>query len=322
MANSFVDALNQFNSGLKDLAITRATQSAAERVQQIQLGEDNDMKKRQQLSQLGQEVAMTLSGFGADPARIQQVAQTIKPQQFQNANDMYEAGISQGSDELKAGAKDLQAFEQGPALEKMNKQLAAMESRMATGAQTKAGDKLANAETKLFDIWNKNPITKMSQVVAIQRDKIMSAAKQQSAAGDMSMIFGLMRMQDPESTVRDSEYATAENAKGVSEYIRGLYNKAKDGQKLTPMQRADFMKTAQNMYIAQIDQQERLDMTLKNRAKSLGIAPERLPLGEDLFGKGYGRRKNKDGSVSQGVTPQSASDIQTKMDINKYLIEE
>ena len=66
-----------------------------------------------------------------------------------------------------------------------------------------------------------------------------------TAADDMAMIYGFMKMQDPGSTVREGEYATAEQATGVDGRVLQLYNKAKDGTKLTPEMRAEFLATAQ-----------------------------------------------------------------------------
>jgi hypothetical protein len=50
------------------------------------------------------------------------------------------------------------------------------------------------------------------------------------------MIFAWMKMLDATSAVRPSEYATAENARGVPETIRNLHNKLLQGTILTPEQ--------------------------------------------------------------------------------------
>ena len=48
-----------------------------------------------------------------------------------------------------------------------------------------------------------------------------------TAAGDLSLIFKYMKMLDPGSTVREGEFANAENAKGIEDSLRALYNKIK-----------------------------------------------------------------------------------------------
>lgn len=61
----------------------------------------------------------------------------------------------------------------------------------------------------------------------------------------MSMIFQYMKMLDPTSTVREGEYANAQNTTGIPGQIINLYNRAKDGQFLNPEQIAEFKKAAQ-----------------------------------------------------------------------------
>ena len=47
--------------------------------------------------------------------------------------------------------------------------------------------------------------------------KIRTAQKADTAAGDLSLIFGYMKMLDPGSVVREGEFATAQNAGGISD---------------------------------------------------------------------------------------------------------
>jgi hypothetical protein len=46
-----------------------------------------------------------------------------------------------------------------------------------------------------------------------------------TAAGQISLVFQYMKMLDPGSTVREGEFATAENARGVPEGVMNTYNK-------------------------------------------------------------------------------------------------
>jgi hypothetical protein len=82
--------------------------------------------------------------------------------------------------------------------------------------------------------------------------KIKTAAMNPSAANDISLIFGFMKALDPTSTVREGEAATAENARGVSEDIRNLYNKVNTGQRLSQAQRQDFLQSAYGLVESQI----------------------------------------------------------------------
>lgn len=84
--------------------------------------------------------------------------------------------------------------------------------------------------------------------------RVQAAAKDPSAAGDLALVFSYMKILDPISVVREGEQATAENARGVPEGIRNLYNKVLTGQKLGPNQRKDFVDRAGRLYKAQEEQ--------------------------------------------------------------------
>lgn len=81
--------------------------------------------------------------------------------------------------------------------------------------------------------------------------KIQEVSADNSAAGDLSLIFSYMKMLDPNSVVREQEFANAQNAAGVPDRIRASYNKVISGERLSPNQRADFIKQAGNVYNAQ-----------------------------------------------------------------------
>lgn len=61
-----------------------------------------------------------------------------------------------------------------------------------------------------------------------------------NAAGDMGMIFAYMKLLDPNSTVREGEYATAQNATGVPQAVLNQYNSVLQGRRLNPTQREQF----------------------------------------------------------------------------------
>lgn len=106
--------------------------------------------------------------------------------------------------------------------------------------------------------------------------RIRQSATEPSAAGDMAMIYNYMKLLDPNSVVREAEYATAENARGVPSTIRNLWNKILNGERLADDQRADFLNRAERLFAqARADQSRRNDRFL-TRATSLGVP-------EDMF---------------------------------------
>ncbi len=104
-------------------------------------------------------------------------------------------------------------------------------------------------EAKLRDDYSKD--TKEYVTIRNAYNKIVGAAQSKSAAGDMSLVYGFMKLQDPGSTVREGERADAQNAGGVEERVRAIWNKLKDGQSLDPSVRADFVAQAEKIHTQQ-----------------------------------------------------------------------
>jgi hypothetical protein len=104
-------------------------------------------------------------------------------------------------------------------------------------------------------------------------DTVRGAAKDPTAAGDLSLIFAYMKMLDPGSVVREGEFATAQNATGVPDRIRNLYNQVTQGVRLNPNQRNDFLKQAGNIYNTAKERQDRITATYTQRAKRRGLDP-------------------------------------------------
>lgn len=69
-------------------------------------------------------------------------------------------------------------------------------------------------------------------------------ATKPSAGSDMAMVFSFMKILDPGSVVRETEYASAARAAGVPERVVGIIEKIQSGQFLTPAQRQDFLGVA------------------------------------------------------------------------------
>lgn len=97
-----------------------------------------------------------------------------------------------------------------------------------------------------------NQVVKDTQQLAAAHAKMKKAFATQTAGSDMGMIYGMMKMYDPGSTVREGEYATAEKAGGVPAQLLAMYNRLVGGGTLKPSVRADFMKQADQMMQSQV----------------------------------------------------------------------
>lgn len=125
------------------------------------------------------------------------------------------------------------------------------------------------AENKLRD-----EHTKQSGTFVKIRDaygKTVAAATNPSAAGDIALIFGYMKMLDPESVVREGEFATAQNAASIPDRVRNEYNKALEGTRLNDDQRKDLVNQAKKVYAEQKKGQNRLDKNYTELAHRYGL---------------------------------------------------
>jgi len=96
-------------------------------------------------------------------------------------------------------------------------------------------------------------------------------ASEDSAVGDLSLIFGYMKMLDPGSVVREGEFATAQNAAGVPERIQNIYNKVISGERLNAGQRKAFKGQAEKLYKTAAEQEKTVRSGLTRMATGYGL---------------------------------------------------
>lgn len=96
-----------------------------------------------------------------------------------------------------------------------------------------------------------NALTEDFRTIKDAYSRMRASVAQPSAAGDLSAIFNYMKILDPGSTVREGEFATAQQATGVPSQVLNIYNRVLSGERLNPEQRADFTNQAKNIYESQ-----------------------------------------------------------------------
>jgi hypothetical protein len=135
--------------------------------------------------------------------------------------------------------------------------------------QKKADEEKFRRAEGLRKEWMGNQTTKNSQTVKESYDKIRNAAP--NAAGDISLVYNFMRINDPGSTVREGEFATAQNAAGIPDQIRNAYNRALTGERLSPGQRSQFVNQAGRLFQAQLESQKKFDEQFGGLADRYGV---------------------------------------------------
>lgn len=152
------------------------------------------------------------------------------------------------------------------------------------------------------------PTSKSSQEVSAAYNKIQLATQDPSPAGDLAVIFNFMKMLDPGSTVREGEFANAENSTSVPNSVRIKYNKMitglRLGEKESSEMRKDFLNQSHNLYKAQLSQQKKVDDDFRKLAKKHGIDPNDVIInfGADVTTPGDGQSPQPQGGMIKNAT--------------------
>jgi len=105
---------------------------------------------------------------------------------------------------------------------------------------------------------------------------IQTSATSGTGAGDIALITAFMKMLDPGSVVRETEFATARDTAGLFIQLQNKLEKAKNGQFLDPKQRQDYVNLSKQ-YLASAQkkaEQEKKDLSLV--VKNYKLNPENV----------------------------------------------
>lgn len=123
--------------------------------------------------------------------------------------------------------------------------------------------------------------------------RVEASAQDPSAAGDLALIFNYMKVLDPGSTVREGEFANAENSGAAWQTVGRIYNKVMSGKRLTENQRKDFVERSRKLFKSMETQQAKNVSEYKKLAKENGIDYKRIMADTGLTQQGQ----------SQATTP-------------------
>jgi len=102
MSNSeLFQALQMFQQGVQQAAATSAVNEAHKAMNQINASVTDEAQKRTQLQDLGNQLALRLTGAGASAAAVQNAFQAVAPKQFNSVDQMEMEGELTGSALLK-----------------------------------------------------------------------------------------------------------------------------------------------------------------------------------------------------------------------------
>ena len=104
-------------------------------------------------------------------------------------------------------------------------------------------------------------------------ERVRQSAALQSGAGDMGLIYGYMKMLDPGSVVRESEFAMAAQAGSYGEQIQGLVSRLVNGERLPDTVRQQFVEAADGIYKETAANLGGINDQFSTRAQNYGVDP-------------------------------------------------
>jgi len=105
-------------------------------------------------------------------------------------------------------------------------------------------------------------------------DKIKAAP--QDAAGDLSLLYGYMKLLDPGSAVREGEFATIDNAGSIPDRVVNAYNKALKGNRIGGNLRKEFINSATSLYNTQVKTMKDTSDYYSSLASQQGADPKNV----------------------------------------------
>jgi hypothetical protein len=116
------------------------------------------------------------------------------------------------------------------------------------------GQKGLDNTLKLRGDFRSEPVYKAHQEMHSAYSQIQQSLKQASPAGDLAGATKIMKLLDPGSVVRESELGMAMAASGLLDRVQNYATNVIKGTKLTPTQRADFLRLADALYRESVNQ--------------------------------------------------------------------
>ena len=149
-----------------------------------------------------------------------------------------------------------------------------LEAIKATGGRDP--EKTFTQEEKIRKEWQGR--SKMYNELQGTFSTLVASAESANGPGDIALITGFMKMLDPGSVVRETEFATARDTAGLFTQLQNRLETAKNGQLLSPAQRKEYVTLSQKY----------LDAAQKKASqekKDLGIVVKNYKLNpENVFG--------------------------------------
>ena len=232
----------------------------------------------QYLKTLAPEVAMQDTGGTVTPINKNPLAGPVGP--LAGSQPMQKTAAPAAPTELARyqaeRAHIAQANPNDPRLPEYDRAIAGFKAGSSTTVNVKEGQRVFENENKLRDDYKADPVVKASAEMQSAFNTIEAAYKRPSAANDLAMATKYMKILDPTSVVRESEFALAVNATGLLDKVQNYAASVLQGKKLNPAQRKDFYDSAKSINDAFQGKRSEIDQQYSELATGYGLNPKNV----------------------------------------------
>lgn len=189
-----------------------------------------------------------------DTVMRQGMALMANPDTFVQGNQLYQAGIQLAQDQYEFNQENYTTAEA--------QTVAAVSAEQA---------RLSSALNALRD--DVRAIPQLADYGAAVRQWQQLQALPDTPAGDTARMFGIMKILDPRSTVREGEVAMVSDTGSAFDRAARMYNNVINGQKLDPKQRAEIEQVAFSTLKSYQEQAQPFVESYQAMAKFEGVDP-------------------------------------------------
>lgn len=257
---------------------------------------DQDFAKQKQLQQQHWNLLAQLER-DKDPMATPQLMEAKYGsilKQAQNTGTLSDQSVIFGQRQNDTGAVDLETKKATQQADIADKNLAPTKTRAGIGligSEINKNNADANKAKNKIDLEHVPQIEQNLRQQFLNQNKPFAdvrdahtriQASSNDAAGDLALVYNYMKILDPGSTVREGEFANAQNAAGIPERILNSYNNALKGTRLGADQRSQFKGQADKLFEAQKGLYNNSVKSFGDIAKNYGANPSNVTV--DLAG--------------------------------------
>lgn len=125
-----------------------------------------------------------------------------------------------------------------------NDRAADANARAAEANRIAAEGNVVKTETDLRKEFADLPEVKRYKAALPAYNAVAEAAKRGTPQSDINLVYGLAKLYDPDSVVREGEYATIANSQAIPEWLKGMAQRIAGGGRLTPETKQQIMVEA------------------------------------------------------------------------------